>query len=118
MRRGRVLQTQLLGAGEMPIAIALHAHSLLDFKEKGAPIDYAILDPYFAKPSDIVLFQKAPHPHAAAVFIDWVWTDPLGLDRLREQVRMPGGKEKGSHHGREKKVHSNFQAAGSRGAVK
>jgi len=72
MRRGRVLQTQLLGAGEMPIAIALHAHSLLDFKEKGAPIDYAILDPYFAKPSDIVLFQKAPHPHAAAVFIDWV----------------------------------------------
>ena len=31
---------------------------------------------------------------------------------------MPGGKEKGSHHGREKKVHSNFQAAGSRGAVK
>ncbi len=42
-----------------------------------------------------------------------LWTDPHGLDRLREQVRMPGGKEKGSHHGREKKVYSDFQAAGS-----
>ncbi len=42
-----------------------------------------------------------------------VWTDPHRLDRLREQVRMPGGKEKGSHHGREKKVYSDFQAAGS-----
>ncbi|MCZ6626544.1 MAG: hypothetical protein O7B35_20285 [Deltaproteobacteria bacterium] len=30
---------------------------------------------------------------------------------------MPGGKEKGSHHGRQKKIYSNFQAAGSGGAV-
>jgi len=45
------------------------------------------------------------------------WTDPLGLDSLREQVRMPGGKEKGSHHGREKMIYANFQAAGSGGAV-
>ncbi len=44
-----------------------------------------------------------------------IWTDPLQLDSLREQVRMPDGKGKGSHHGREKKVYSNFQAAGSRG---
>jgi len=43
------------------------------------------------------------------------WTDPLQLDSLREQVRMPDGKGKGSHHGREKKVYSNFQAAGSGG---
>ena len=45
------------------------------------------------------------------------WTDPLQLDSLRKQVRMPGGKEKGSHHGREKKIYSNFQAAGSGGGV-
>ncbi len=43
------------------------------------------------------------------------WTDPLQLDSLREQVRMPDGKGKGSHHGREKKVYSEFQAAGSGG---
>ena len=44
-----------------------------------------------------------------------IWTDPLQLDSLRERVRMPDGKGKGSHHGREKKVYSDFQAAGSGG---
>ncbi|MFQ5852279.1 MAG: ABC transporter substrate-binding protein [Candidatus Binatia bacterium] len=71
MRRGRTLQTQLLMAGEQRIAIALHAHTVLDFKEKGAPIDWTILDPYFAKPNSIMLAKNAPHPHAAALFIDW-----------------------------------------------
>jgi len=71
MRRGRTLQTQLLMAGEQPIGIALHAHSVLDFKEKGAPIGWTILDPYFAKPVYTMLAKNAPHPHAAALFIDW-----------------------------------------------
>ena len=31
---------------------------------------------------------------------------------------MPGEEENGSHHGREKKIYSNFQAAGSGGIVK
>jgi len=32
------------------------------------------------------------------------WTDPLQLDSLREQVRMPDGKGKGSHHGRDEEA--------------
>ena len=71
MRRGRTLQTQLLMAGEQPIAIALHAHTVLDFKQKGAPIDWNILDPAIAKPNSITLPKYAPHPYAAALFIDW-----------------------------------------------
>ena len=75
LRRGRVLQTQMVIAGERPIGIALHGNSLLDFKEKGAPIDYVILDPYFAKPSEMMLARYAPHPHAAALYIDWVLSE-------------------------------------------
>jgi len=37
------------------------------------------------------------------------------MDSLRKQVSMPGEEENGSHHGREKKIYSNFQAAGSGG---
>ncbi len=37
------------------------------------------------------------------------------LESLRQQVRMPDGREKGSHHGREKEVFSDVQAAGGRG---
>ncbi len=75
IRRGRVLQTQLIIAGERPIGIALHAHSLLEFKSKGAPINFAILDPYFAKPSELMLLRNAPHPHAAALYLDWVLSE-------------------------------------------
>ncbi len=71
LRRGRTLQTQLLLAGERYMAVALHAHSVLDFKEKGAPIDWTILDPYFAKVNVITLIRNAPHPYAAALYIDW-----------------------------------------------
>ncbi len=75
MRRGRTLQTQLLMAGEQPIGIALHAHSVLDFKEKGAPINWTILEPYFAKPVYTMLVKNAPNPHAAALFIDWALSE-------------------------------------------
>ena len=75
IRRGRILQTQLIIAGERPIGIALHAHSLLDFRRKGAPINFAILDPYFANPSEAMLLRNAPHPHAAALFLDWVLSE-------------------------------------------
>src|SRR3989338_4877124 len=51
------------------------------------------------------------------IHVNTMWTDPLQLDSLREQVRMPGGKEKGSHHGREKEIFSDFQTAGGRGVA-
>jgi len=75
IRRSRILQTQMIIAGERPIGVALHGHSLLDFKERGAPIDYVVLAPYFAKPSEIMLGRYAPHPHAAALYLDWVLSE-------------------------------------------
>lgn len=70
--RGRTSQLQLLIAGENALAVALHGHSVLDFKEKGAPVDWAILDPFFAKANMAMLAKRAPHPHAAALFMDWL----------------------------------------------
>ena len=75
IRRSRILQTQMIIAGERPIGIALHGHSLLDFKDRGAPINYVILNPYFAKPSEVMLGRYAPHPHAAALYLDWVLSE-------------------------------------------
>ncbi len=62
---------------------------------------------------DSMLFYAKSKQHKLNEITEW--TDPLQLDSLREQVRMPDGKGKGSHHGREKKVYSEFQAAGSGG---
>jgi iron(III) transport system substrate-binding protein len=71
MQRGRTGQTQLLVAGERPIGIYLSGHTVLDLKDKGAPLGWVALDPYLSQANMIMLARHAPHPYAAALFIDW-----------------------------------------------
>jgi iron(III) transport system substrate-binding protein len=75
MGRGRTTQAQLISAGERAVGIALNSSSVLDFKTRGAPIDWTILDPYYAKPNMLMMARHAPHPHAAALLIDWTLSD-------------------------------------------
>src|SRR5262245_29158565 len=71
MQRGRTNVAQMLVAGEGAIGITLSGHSALELKEKGAPLDWMALDPYFSQANMIMLARYAPHPHAAALFLDW-----------------------------------------------
>ena len=71
MVRGRTAQSQLLAAGERPLAILLSGHTVWELKTKGAPLDGVILDPYFAQANKLMLARYASHPYAAALFIDW-----------------------------------------------
>ena len=73
--RGRTLQTQLIIAGERPLGVVLSGHTVLDLKAKGAPIDWVGLDPYFSHSNQIMLARRAPHPYAAALFIDWALSE-------------------------------------------
>jgi iron(III) transport system substrate-binding protein len=75
MVRGRTAQSQLLAAGERPLAIVLSGHTVLDLKERGAPINQMILDPYFAQANKLMMARHAPHPHAAALFYDWALSE-------------------------------------------
>jgi iron(III) transport system substrate-binding protein len=75
MVRGRTAQSQLLGAGERPLAIVLSGHTVLDLKAAGAPVDQVILDPYFAQANKLMIARHAPHPHAAALFMDWALSE-------------------------------------------
>jgi len=105
MGRGRTTQAQLISAGERAIGIALNSSSVLEFKNHGAPIDWTILDPYYAKPNMLMLARNAPHPHAAALLIDWTLSDEgqsllasLGYVVARKGVKqgVPGLLEKES----------------------
>jgi len=71
MVRGRTAQSQLLAAGERALAIVLSGHTVWEMKTKGAPLEGVILDPYFAQANKLMLSRHAPHPYAAALFIDW-----------------------------------------------
>lgn len=69
--RGRTLQAQLLTAGEFPVSIGLYLHRIAVLKFQGAPVDYLLFDPLVSKPIPVTLMKTAPHPHAAALFLDW-----------------------------------------------
>jgi len=69
--RGRTHQAQLLAAGEFPVSIGLYLHRIAVLKAQGAPVDYLLFDPLVSKPIPVTLMKNAPHPHAAALFLDW-----------------------------------------------
>ncbi|MBI4524898.1 MAG: extracellular solute-binding protein [Deltaproteobacteria bacterium] len=73
--RGRTAQSQLLVAGERPIAIVLSGHTVLDLKANEAPIDWVGLEPFFSSANYIMLGRRAPHPHAGALFVDWALSE-------------------------------------------
>lgn len=67
-----VMRVQLLLAGESAIAVAARGRRVAELKAKGAPIDFRILDPYAGEPDLLALMQRAPNPHAAILFYDWL----------------------------------------------
>lgn len=70
-----VMRVNLMMAGESAIAIAARGRRVAEFKEKGAPIDFRIPDPYSAEPNLLALMRRAPHPHAAILFYDWILSE-------------------------------------------
>jgi iron(III) transport system substrate-binding protein len=75
VQQGSSLLVQQMIAGEFNVLIdALH-YQLENLKERGAPVDYAIPDPLLIKdPSGIWLAKYSPHPHAAALLVDFLFT--------------------------------------------
>lgn len=73
VQQGSTLLVQQMSAGEFKILIdALH-YQIENHKQQGAPVDYVIPDPLLIKdPSGLWLAKHAPHPHAAALLVDFL----------------------------------------------
>jgi iron(III) transport system substrate-binding protein len=74
-RRGTTLTSQLIAAGEQPIAIAVNAETTADMRDKGAPLGFSVLPPRIIKPNGFFVAKKAPHPHATLLFTDWALSE-------------------------------------------
>ena len=73
--RGSAITTQLVAAGEHPIAIAVNGETTAEVRAKGAPIGFSILSPKIIKPNGFFVAKRAPHPHAALLFTDWALSE-------------------------------------------
>lgn len=86
--RGYTQLTSLLAAGEFAIAAFTQSTKIEVFKEKGAPVDWAVLKPIFALASGISLAAKPPHPAASRLLIDF-YLSPEGQEAVVKVGKVP-----------------------------
>jgi ABC-type Fe3+ transport system substrate-binding protein len=70
---GRTVLDQAV-AGQFPIAIQVFNHQVANSKAAGAPVDWVPLQPVTSQLGRISLAAKAPHPHAALLFLDFMFS--------------------------------------------
>src|SRR6266704_1909193 len=72
LRSGHTLMAELVASGEIPLAATIYNHNAERLFVKGAPIRWKALKPTFGRPNAIGVTRRAPHPHAALLFADFM----------------------------------------------
>ena len=74
-RQGNSLLLNMVVSGEVPLALTVYSYLADQAKAAGAPIDYVVLQPAIAYTDGIGVLKDAPHPHAAALFHDFMLSE-------------------------------------------
>jgi ABC-type Fe3+ transport system substrate-binding protein len=72
VRRGHTLLTNLVASGEVPLALTVYNFTAEQLKRKGAPLDWFVIRPAIARANGVALARRAPHPHAALLYYDFM----------------------------------------------
>ncbi len=88
MRKGHVLLAQLISSGEVEVGLTAYQANAQSFKKRGAPVDWAMVEPVIARPQGIGVARHAPHPHAALLFTDFMLS-PEAQGMLNAMGRTP-----------------------------
>ena len=70
-------------SGEVPFTLTAYQYKAEQLKKSGAPIEWLVLPPGIARFLGTGVLRRAPHPHAAILFLDFMLSDAqrLLLDR-------------------------------------
>src|SRR5262245_5296576 len=88
LRRGPTLLAQLAVAGEFPVVVDAFPEEIMQMKNAKAPADFIFTEPFVAvkTPTTVSIASGAPHPHAAALFVDFLLSKP-GQDLMANRGR-------------------------------
>jgi iron(III) transport system substrate-binding protein len=89
VRKGHNLLTNLVAAGEVPLALSDYGFLAEQAKRKGAPLDWFVIPPLIARPTAEGLARNAPHPYAAMLFYDFLISDAQPI--LASRAFVPAG---------------------------
>jgi ABC-type Fe3+ transport system substrate-binding protein len=90
VRTGHNHSAVLVAAGEIPLMLGIYSHDAERMKAKSAPVGWFVLPPAVVLPSAVAVSRRAPHPHAAALFYDYMLSD--GQRFYTEVHRVPANK--------------------------
>jgi len=87
--RGHTLQTQLLCAGEYKVGVELYLYTAAQMQRTGCPINIVYPNPTtVASAQSWAIPVTAPHPHAAALFLDFLLSAE-GAELVADHGRIP-----------------------------
>jgi iron(III) transport system substrate-binding protein len=72
VRLGHTLLTNLVISGDVPLALTVYNYMPEQAKQKGAPIDWFVLEPAIARANAVGIARNAPHPAEARLFYDYL----------------------------------------------
>jgi iron(III) transport system substrate-binding protein len=88
VRKSHILLAEMVGAGEVPVALTVYNSEAESLKRRGGPIDWAPVEPVVGRPQGLAVMKNAPHPHAALLFADYILS-PEGQELYRSMGRIP-----------------------------
>jgi iron(III) transport system substrate-binding protein len=91
VRKGHSLLTNLVTAGEVPLALTAYDFLAEQAKRKGAPLDWFAIPPAIARSTAQGLARNAPHPYAAVLFYDFLISD--GQQILASRAFTPASRK-------------------------
>jgi iron(III) transport system substrate-binding protein len=79
VRKGHALLGELVDSGEVPFSLTCYSYKAWGDRKKGAPVDWTSFGPLLARPNGAGVARKAPHPHAALLFYEYLIGDAQPL---------------------------------------
>jgi iron(III) transport system substrate-binding protein len=102
VRKGHTLLTNLVSAGEAPLALTVFNYTAEQLKKKGAPIDWFVIEPLISMPNSIAVAANAQRPHAAVLFFDYMLSDAQKIladrDYIVTNTKIPSPIERSKLH--------------------
>jgi iron(III) transport system substrate-binding protein len=91
VRGGHTLLAELVASGELALAPDAHIQGVARLKARGAPVEWKPLQPAFGQPSSVAVTRRAPHPHAALLFADFILSRE-GQEIIKARNRVPSSR--------------------------
>ena len=88
VRKGHTLLTNLVASGEVPLALTVYNSRVEQLKNKGAPIDWFVLQPAIAQVNGAGVSRNAQHPYSALLFFDFLLSEAQAILAKRDVVSV------------------------------